>query len=398
MTELCFRPIKAATAQEFDLLCTGVGAHFRPLERGFEAPVSALQRVNDRLPLFQNAVTKEWLDRYFRFQSSGTTRLGVLEARGALVHDDWGLTLSKKAQVAGEHIALSSLHGFGWEENHLGYMARNGFLAMQESGSYRLDDSRLERRRLEGRVALLSFPGVHTYGHWIVDVAARLELLNATEDLHAIDAFLMPTPAPWMLPFLAAYGVPSEKIVPLDKTTVFEMDRLLMPTTLSQHEGGVVPIGFAGQIFRRLGDISSTWGRTPPRGKPVPSVPIMLIEHTAMTSKTGRELENADALKSLILEMGGEVANPLKITLSALLMRLRHTKLALGLDSSALHNLAMAPCDLIAIQTAPRFNMLHPSIQEATGKRVGFIQADETPSGWQVDLQAMKAMIREAHG
>lgn len=392
MTELRFRPIKAAPSAEFDVLCAGIGGRYRPYERGFEAPQDVAVRTRDSLALFHNDLTQKWLERYFRFQSSGTTRLGVLEMRDALVHDDWGLVLSNQT-VAGEQIALSSLHGFGWEENHLSYMAKNGYLAALKDGAYRLDDDRLERRTIKGRAALLAFPGVHTYGHWIVDVAARLELLVATEDMAAIDAFLLPTPAPWMLPFLAAYGVPIEKIIPLEKTTVFDVNHLILPTTLSQHEGGVVPVGFACRIFGRLSSISREWGRTPPRGKVAPRVPIMLIEHTAMTSRTGRELANADALRALVQKLGGEVVNPLKISLSALLMRLRHTELAIGLDSSALHNLAMAPSDLVVIQTEQRFNMLHPSIQEATAKRVGFIQAEQRADGWHVDIPALEALI-----
>ena len=365
---------------------------FTPYARAAEPEQAVEARRNPGLALLDTEFTRNWLEDYFTRQARGVARVGVLEAKDCLVSDDWGLALTRAGG-----FAITGMSGFGWTREQFDYMGAHGHLSTAQD-SLALDSAARTRVPLAGTAALLSFPGAYTYGHWITDMCGRLELLAAQHDIAAIDHFLLPATASWMAPFLAAYGVPADRVLELDKSHIHEVERLLVPTTLGQHHRGALPVAFARQVFRRLEGISRTWGRLPRWNKEnAATAPLVYVRHTALTSAPGRELANEDALIAVVEAQGGRVLDPLKLPLPAFLNRLREAELVIGLDSSALHNLAMAPADLLVIQTEPRFNMLHASIQEATGKRVGFVRADATEAGsWTVSAKRFQTLIRQA--
>jgi capsular polysaccharide biosynthesis protein len=379
-------------ARDFAAACAAHGLTFTSYGPAAESIKTAAERHNGDLALLDTPFTINWLEDYFGRQANGVARVGIMEVPGALVTDDWGLVITREGG-----FVVNAMSSFGWTQNHFNYMAKHGHLATGEDGTLTLETEGRSLVPLEGTAALLSFPGAYTYGHWITDICGRLELLAAQHDIAAIDHFLLPRHAPWMDPFLAAYGVPDDRIIELDKVRTFVPERLLVPTTLGQHHRGALPVRFARQVFRRLEGISSTWGRLPRWGKRPEVFPLLYVRHTALTSAPGRELANEDELIAVVEELGGRVLDPLKLPLPAFLNRLREAELVVGLDSSALHNLAMAPADLLVIQTEPRFNMLHASIQEAKGKRVGFIRAEKgEDSKWTVAPKRLRTLIRQA--
>jgi capsular polysaccharide biosynthesis protein len=379
-------------AREFAAACKAHGLTFTPYGPAAEAKKTVAERHNGDLALLDTPFTTNWLEDYFKRQAGGVARVGILEATGALVTDDWGLVITREGG-----FVVNAISGFGWTQDQFNYMAEHSHLATGKDGTLALETDGRELVPLQGTAALLSFPGAYTYGHWITDMCGRLELLAAQYDITAIEHFLLPKRAPWMDPFLAAYGVPEDRIIELDKVRAYVPERLLVPTTLGQHHRGALPVRFARQVFRRLEGISRTWGRLPKWGKKIEDSPVIYVRHTALTSAPGRELANEDELIAVIEEMGGRVLDPLKLPLPAFLNRLREASLVVGLDSSALHNLAMAPADLIVIQTEPRFNMLHASIQEAKGKRVGFMRAEKGEDGtWSVAPKRLRTLIRQA--
>lgn len=392
MTLLPLKPDLCHTPQEFDSARAAHGLGFKPYGRAYQAPALTTAERQEALTLLHSPFTNSWLTDYYRRQNASDIRIGILEARNVRVTDDWGLVLPSDGS-----FLINSISGFGWTHDQFEYLAEMGHISRTADTSYALDISAHDSVTLQGIAALLSFPGAYTYGHWITDMCARLELLAANHDVAAIDHFLLPKHAKWMDPFLAAYGVPRERIVELDKSHIFEVSHLLMPTTLSQHHKGILPVTFARQMFRRLSAISYGWGHQPRWRKSPPVAELVYIKHTALTSAPGRELANEDALITVVEDMGGKVLDPLKLALPALLNRLREAKLVVGLDSSALHNLAMAPTNLMVMQTEPRFNMLHPSIQETIGKQVAFIKSDQDTRGrWIVRPRRLQSHIEEA--
>lgn len=392
MTLLPLTPALCPMPDQFAAACTSHGLDFKPYGPAYETLDLTARERREALTLLRSPFTNSWLQDYMRRQTTSNTRIGILEVNAVHVTDDWGLVLQPESS-----FLISSISGFGWTEDQFRYLASKGHISQLSDDNYAIDDTRRTRVSLNGTAALLSFPGAYTYGHWITDMCARLELLAANHDMAAIDHFLLPKHAKWMDPFLAAYGVPRERIVELDKSHIFKVSHLLMPTTLSQHHKGTLPVPFARQMFRRLAAISFGWGHQPRWRKSPPVAELVYIKHTALTSAPGRELANEDALIAVVEDMGGRVLDPLKLALPALLNRLREAKLVVGLDSSALHNLAMAPTDLMVIQTEPRYNMLHPSIQEATGKRVAFIKAEQDESDyWSVKPKRLRALIQGA--
>lgn len=392
MTLLLLSLDPCRNARRFAAACKTHGLSFAPYGPAAEAAVTTAERHNPGLALLDTPFTTAWLEDYFERQAGGVARVGTLEATNALVTDDWGLAITPDGG-----FVINAMSALGWSQNHFNYMVKHGHLATGEDGTLALETEGRELVPLGGTAALLSFPGAYTYGHWITDICGRLELLTAQHDIMAINHFLLPKTAYWMEPFLAAYGVPKDRITELDKTRIFAPERLLIPTTLGQHHRGALPVTFARQVFRRLEGISHAWGRLPKWRKAPDAYPVAYVRHTALTSAPGREAANEEELIAVVESMGGRVLDPLKLPLPAFLNRLREAELVVGLDSSALHNLAMAPTDLMVIQTEPRFNMLHASIQEATGRRVGFVRADKGEDGrWTVRPKRLETLIRQA--
>ena len=86
-------------------------------------------------------------------------------------------------------------------------------------------------RRLRGTVAALDLRGRGaTFGHWMIDALPNLWLLErAGFAVDAVDAFLVPTRASWVLASLAAAGVPPDRVVAVDEAAVLDVERLLLP-------------------------------------------------------------------------------------------------------------------------------------------------------------------------
>ena len=386
----CHRP------DRFREACTAHGLTFERYGPAAEPKCTPAARVNPALALLDTPYTANWLRHYYNRQAAGVARVGMMHVPGALLTDDWGLVLTQPDENTGS-FAVTSMSGFGWTPEQFSYMAEQGHLSAMPDGALALETGNRTRIKLAGTSALLSFPGAYTYGHWITDICARLELLTAQHDINAIDHFFLPGVSAWMFPFLAAYGVRQDRIIQLDKTHIYELEQLLVPTTMGQHHRDALPVQFARTVFHRLSSISSTWGRLPVWGKARKRSPLAFVLHTALTSAPGREIGNIAEIVALVEELGGQVLDPLKLPLPAFLNRIRESDLVIGQDSSALHNLAMAPRDLLVIQTEPRFNMLHPSIQEATGQRVGFMMAQADDAGvWTVRPRRLRTLIRWA--
>lgn len=86
-------------------------------------------------------------------------------------------------------------------------------------------------RRLVGTTAALDLRGRGaTFGHWTIDALPNLWLLErAGTPLDAVDAFLVPTRAGWVLSSLAAAGIAPDRVVGADEGGGFDVERLLLP-------------------------------------------------------------------------------------------------------------------------------------------------------------------------
>lgn len=331
---------------------------------------------------------------YTKYRRLAGRRIGVLHCKGCQLTHEWGLLWSTESR-----LAICGIYGFGWTKEHFDYLARKGFLhkTAAEGGfdRYLLRERTAKRVALGGRSALLSFPGVYTFGHWIVDIPGRMELLNSLDKINEIEHFLLPRSNAWMEPFLAIYGISSDRIVQLNQESVYDVEDIVVPTILSHQIGGVVPIGFSQIIFEKLSAVCRHWsGLAEDAAEDTHPRKVTLLLHSRMTSADGREIENQQELAALIREIGGRVLDPLSISLPGLANLMRGQKLLIGQDSSALHNVIFAPSDLIVIETKRRQNLLHHSIQDALNKRIGFVRALEQHGRWYVDIGALRKLLK----
>ncbi|MCJ9428674.1 glycosyltransferase family 61 protein [Kordiimonas marina] len=392
MTDRRFTVDYAPHAENLHAALEENGLHFSAYTDYYDRRIRPERRFNENLALTDDAYTSAWLERYFDFQSRGTDRLGLLHAKDCWVTNEWGLVV-----MAASSLAVSGMYGFGWMDRHFDILESTGDVA-RDAGGFTLtpmkDGAERQVLQLEGTSALLSFPGALTYGHWIVDVAGRMELLNALTDMNRINHFLLPKVAGWMRPFLVAYGILPDRIIELDSAHVYEPEELILPTTLSHQPGGGLPIAFSRLVFRRLAALARQWGKRKKDQTPAPKPGgLVFMDHKRMTAAPGRELRNASAVRDMILRMGGRTVDPLALSLAELTEALSGARLVVGEDSSALHNIIFAPAPVLVIETS-RQNLLHGAIQEACRRKVAFFQADEKPGGWYADTDRLKTVIK----
>lgn len=386
MTELSFSVDYAPDLADFAAVLDREGMQFTPYSAFYEVETTPEDRFNPKLAVGGHDVTTNWLKRYFKYQSRGTNRLGVLSCANMRVTEEWGLA------VAPSGLAVTGMHGFGWNFRHFGVLAGSSATTTKDQASFSLPVRDRKTVALEGTAAMLSFPGALTYGHWIVDVAGRMEILNALVDMNLIEHFLLPRVASWMRPFLVAYGIRPDRIVELDAGTIYEVPKLLVPTTLSHQPGGTLPIRLARVVFRRLAAINRQWGKTTGRKKRA-ETPLVFLAHTRQTSGAGREIANLDQLLALVKEKKGKVVDPLQMSLADLAAELSGARLVVAQDSSVLHNIIFAPADILLIETERRHNLLHPSIQEAIGRRLAYFPCGKSDQGWHLDLPRFQPLL-----
>lgn len=350
----------------------------------FPAPRPRVSPEKSFLDIFMADTPKnrQVFDLYNKFTSDPYLYVGYYEIPHSSVILNWGLVIAADK-------CFNLLPGFGWHQEHFPYLIQKKRLAHYTTERVTLNESSILSTINIDSAVLLSFPGALTYGHWISDIIARLEIIDSMIGLKKIPCFLLAGPySPWMDRFLSAFGVDRDRCVFIGNDRRIEVDRLLVPTTASQAPGGVLVEPVVAQAVDRLASLFNAWKR------PVSSrAPMCFVEHTPLTSPPERLLSNRDELKNSILSIGGLVANPLQDSAFDFVSKIASTKCVIGQDSSALHNIAFAPQDLFVIETEPRANMIHVSLQNISDKRISYVNADKTTNGWCVDLSAITSQL-----
>lgn len=386
MKEYWFTTNYAPSRDAFNVLLAACGIRFEPYEAFYERHMQPEERYNPKLALTDDVYTTEWLSNYFHFQSYGTFRLGLLHVGEAWACHEWGLLVAHKSG-----LAVNSIYGFGWSAEHFDHLVGEDALTPRPPSGYALNRA-FKIERLAGTTAMLSFPGALIFGHWVIDIAGRLELLNALTDMNLIDHFLLPKVAGWMRPFLVAYGVLPDRIIELNSDTIYDLEDAVVPTGLTHQPGGGLPVAFSRLVFRRLAAVCREWGKLP-SSQTSPPNRLVMIEHTPMTSEPSRAIENVGAVGDLVKGLGGKCINPIGMPLGELASALHGAQLVIGEDSSALHNIVFAPADLLVLESE-RQNLLHAGVQEACNKRVAFLAAQKAGAAWRLDIDALTAMLR----
>lgn len=351
-----------------------------------ESPVGNRGEVLDeQLLLDRNTLTKKLLERYQKYRSSRNFRSGVYHLYNQKVFDNWGLVLSQA-----EGSLLNGSDGFGWPKGAFEFMARKGLLQLVDDSGGVLRFPDLVFDRTSRAAALLTFPGALTYGHWIVDIWGRIEILKRSGLFWKIEHFILPAPhRDWMNRFLKLFEIDESRVFLVDKVNGVFCEELFVPTVPTQSPGGIIPPELARSIFRPTASFINSWTLCP---RDADRAPLFII-HKHLTSSRRRLLANADQVAQAVIEIGGRVIDPLEVEIGELLAEIRRASVVIGQDSSALHNLAFVGRDLIVIETEPRANLLHFCIQDALQNRITYVGARWIDEGWVVELDEIKRML-----
>jgi hypothetical protein len=327
-------------------------------------------------------------EKYMSMRRAPLGRLGWYVLHDVNVFGEWGIVYSPPH---GETPLLRP--GFGWQPEHLNYCIHHNVVTSilrdgtNETNPYPLiaPTKELEQIDIKEPVFLISFPGALTFGHWITDIIGRLYLCSL-HDPHDEMRILAPPYRPWMGRFLSQADPLRSRCVELTSRTCFRCSTLVVPTIMSHMTGGTLPVEMLRPPFTQFKEIIR-----PPTLATGSDSRALFIIHTRQTSGLGRELANSDEVRAWIESYGGRSIDPLKVTLDELIAAINSTETVIGQDSSALHNLALADAKkLIVIETEPRGNLLHASLQEMNRAKISHILADNVSGEWRVDLEAIQ--------
>lgn len=235
---------------------------------------------------------------------------------------------------------------------------------------------------------LLSFPGGYTYGHWLVDIAARIERVL---DVIALDrlAFIVPGAVqPWMRHHLDAYDITPEAIIALSEGQSYRSATLALPLVRLSAYLPPFPHVRAFARLKAYGHRLATGAR--------PSGERLFVHHRAQTSLGGRNvLGNAAELAHEFERLGFVSICPADMTMKAQISAFRHAKLVVGEASSALHNIIYASAATLIVLNAPSHKArLHYSICKLLGHRCSYLFGRDRDDGTFVcDPHALRDLI-----
>ena len=354
-------------------------------DHSFFDEASILERLRG-LSILKDDLNDSIVKRYVSYQKSAVGSAGTYQLQNKIVFDNWGLVYCPEAKVF-----LNGSDGFGWPKNAFDFLEAKGFLKQsREEGSCRIEYPGLQTSALCGTSVLLTFPGALTFGHWIVDIWGRIEILKRSGRFYEVNHFIFPAPvSTWMKNFFDLFEIESSRIKTVDKITGYACEELLVPTVPSQLKGGVLPRDLSSIQFSSRAQFMKSWF---PRQRGRPAAPLFL-KHRHLTSNKSRLLANAKDVASLTQKFGGDVLDPVGAPIGDVIAAIQNASIVVGQDSSALHNNAFVGKDILIIETEPRNNLLHLSIQDALGAKFAYIQSEPSDKGWHLDTDRLEAVL-----
>jgi capsular polysaccharide biosynthesis protein len=266
------------------------------------------------------------------------------------------------------NVIVSPNDGSGWFIEHIDYA-----LSEYRSHTHELSD---QSTFCDGVVALLSFAGGYTFGHWVVDICPRIEILSRYFNLKDL-RFAVPGPLPiWAEPFLSAYCIKTEQLVPLMSGSLVTVQDLAVP-----HIGRLTDCLFEFPHLAAFNRLKTYGIEKFPEAKGLGKK--ILVKHTPMTSNGSRSvLGNFDDIETKLNDIGFVTIEPASMSLEEQIGAFSEAEIIVGEDSSALHNVIYSNnAELFVISSPDRPNLLHLSIAELLGHRICYISGDTSSDG-----------------
>ncbi len=277
--------------------------------------------------------------------------------------------------------ALPTSAGFGWHQDHVDHVMKEANWHDEQTAFYVTDKT----------VVVLSFAGGYTYGHWIIDVCARLEIASHIIRNNEDVVYLIPgNPYPWFFPFLEAFGIAPDMCQVIGAKEKLHVERLLVPSMMRVND--YLPSWPYTQSFNRLkghGQILSMGSESNGKGRRLWVKRTVTIASRSGLDETG--------LSDLLLEFDFEVVTPASLSIAEQTALFSSAKIIIGEDSSSLHNIVWGkPSLLVVLNVENRLNLLHLSMCKIIGCECRYVFGAEQSDGkFSVDHAAIKQIILE---
>lgn len=329
--------------------------------------------IQDRL-LTSNEATARWLDMYSSQAAAGVGPFGIVVLDEPVILNLWGL-LFCKCEAESYGIVNEAL--FGWEKEHVEWIIKEHGVPHPP----RFDNV----RSVEAEGIFVAFPGVHTYGHWLIDILPRIDFARKVLGSHV--KIIIPTPTKeWFWPLLALIGVSRDDIIIADTATPLSFSRVYIPNLMKR---GWKLSSEHFRTFQRMRNNASAL---------CPKVPTELVggrylyvKKTTLTSIVNqRVFLNEQEVLAVVVDTGGIIFDPLEYSFLEQIAVFRAYDFIVGEDSSALHNVVFRePSDLLIITSPSVQNLIHVGVQDILGGRFGLVCAEEAERGSVVDVRSV---------
>jgi hypothetical protein len=272
------------------------------------------------------------------------------------------------------HI-LNALPGFGWSDHHIKHF-------ISKHGNTHSDQT--PARIIRAPSVLLSFPGGHTFGHWLVDIIARVKIMQMLCPQVQFQ-YLVPSPFhPYMQALLAFVGIPTSDVVSIADGQSIQIADLYVPTFASND--GCLHQRLFRELFTKMRDSASAI--LPQR----PPINVLYVKHTPMTSQNSRStLHHSETLEQLLIDQyGAAVADPLHMTFQEQIAMFAAARTVVAEDSSAAHNILWSrTAGLIVLSSPARLNFYHAGIQLTENKPLSIIYGGEIGNSFTISKSAL---------
>ena len=242
-------------------------------------------------------------------------------------------------------------------------------------------------------VLSLLWPGIYTYGHWLLDVIPRLYLAlqHFGPTVFELDVLLPATLPQFARNILSDLGFKNHYSVVNDVRYSFES--LFVPS----HTRNLLtfPVDFhkAAIAWAKPRLTSSATEEIVPKNSKY------YVVHTTMTSEHDpRQLKNNVEIEKLLEARNFNVFNPLKFSIPQQIHNFSQATCCIGVDSSAMHNLIFASqrCDQVILSSPSRMNYVHLLVSSITNSSTYVLVGDpqEESGGFSVPADTLFAATR----
>lgn len=216
---------------------------------------------------------------------------------------------------------------------------------------------------VQGDAIILSAPGQEIYGHWLLDVIPKLNvLMQAGHDAAPIYFNSLPD---WSAYFLGGFGIDRARIRP-HPSRYFRVRRAIIPTASKS--------GF------RLGaeSLKQAWGRIArPARVSLPSEFIgekIFLSRRNWAGSARPSYVNIDEIEAMAGARGYKIVRPEALSIPQQIRLMQSARIIVGEDGSALHNVIFSePGARLGVLSLPeRTNLWHLSICHVLGHQLAY--------------------------